>query len=131
MGMSKVSISSSLRSRMKASKESSAYRRREWTRMANTLLLDNTLATTFGMIPWKQAVDHFIDFGMTFGNSVFAVYAQAYGAQGQHVSVIGDLVPTLERSFQAGGIHLVAVPIDYSDNQRVLVDEVRRRARAT
>ncbi|HEV7383882.1 MAG TPA: thiamine pyrophosphate-dependent enzyme, partial [Phenylobacterium sp.] len=85
------------------------------------VLVDNA----FGMIRWKQAVDHFADFGMTFGNPDFALYAQAYGAHGHDVTKIGDLVPTLEAAFQAGGVHLVAIPIDYSENQRVLVDELR------
>jgi len=40
------------------------------------------------------------------------------------------LAPTLERAFQTGGVHLVAVPIDYSENKRVLVDELRHRSPA-
>jgi len=64
---------------------------------------------------------------MTFGNPDFALYAQAYGAKGHHVTEIGDFVPTLEAAFNAGGVHLVAVPIDYSENKRVLVDELRDR----
>ena len=36
-----------------------------------------------------------------------------------------ELIPTLEAAFKAGGVHLVAVPIDYSENTRVLVDELR------
>ena len=36
-----------------------------------------------------------------------------------------ELRPTLEAAFKAGGVHLVAVPIDYSENTRVLVDELR------
>jgi acetolactate synthase-1/2/3 large subunit len=88
------------------------------------VLVDNA----FGMIRWKQAADHFADFGMTFGNPDFALYAQAYGAHGRHVTEIGDLAPVLEAAFQAGGVHLVAIPIDYSENQRVLVDELRNRA---
>jgi acetolactate synthase-1/2/3 large subunit len=86
--------------------------------------------SAFGMIRWKQAVDGFADFGMTFGNPDFARYAQAYGARGRHVSAIADFVPALEAAFAAGGVHLVAVPIDYSENQRVLVDELRDRLRA-
>ena len=81
----------------------------------------------FGMIRWKQAVDGFPDFGMTFGNPDFARYAQAYGAQGRRVNDVAQLVPALEAAFQAGGVHLLAVPIDYSENRRVLVDELRER----
>jgi acetolactate synthase I/II/III large subunit len=78
----------------------------------------------YGMIRWKQSVDHFPDFGMTFGNPDFAKYAEAYGARGTRVEAIGDFIPTLERAFSEGGVHLVAVPIDYSENQRVLVEEL-------
>ena len=86
--------------------------------------------SAFGMIRWKQAVDGFADFGMTFGNPDFALYAQAYGAEGHRLTEIGDFVPTLEAAFDAGGVHLVAVPIDYSENKRVLVDELRDRQKS-
>jgi acetolactate synthase I/II/III large subunit len=81
----------------------------------------------FGMIRWKQAVDHFPDFGMTFNNPDFVKYAEAYGARGTRVEAIDDFIPTLEKAFAAGGVHLIAVPIDYSENTRVLVDELRER----
>jgi acetolactate synthase-1/2/3 large subunit len=81
----------------------------------------------FGMIRWKQAVDHFPDFGMTFGNPDFVKYADAYGAKGTRVGEVAELRPALEAAFSAGGVHLVVVPIDYSENKRVLVDELRQR----
>jgi acetolactate synthase-1/2/3 large subunit len=81
----------------------------------------------YGMIRWKQAVDHFADFGMTFGNPDFVSYAQSYGGHGHRVASAADLVPTLEAAFAAGGVHIVAVPIDYSENTRVLVDELGGR----
>ena len=65
------------------------------------------------MIRWRQAVDGFADFGMTFGNPGFARCAQAYGAQGRHVTDSANFGPALEAAFTAGGVHLIAVPIDY------------------
>ena len=62
------------------------------------------------MIRWKQAVDGFPDFGMSFGNPDFVRYAEAYGAKGSRVSAVEDLVPTLEAAFAGGGVHLVEVP---------------------
>jgi acetolactate synthase-1/2/3 large subunit len=85
----------------------------------------------YGMIRWKQAVDKFPDFGMTFGNPDFVKYASAYGARGTRVAAIGELVPSLESAFAAGGVHVVAVPIDYSENERVLVKELRDRLSAS
>jgi acetolactate synthase-1/2/3 large subunit len=81
----------------------------------------------YGMIRWKQAVDQFPDFGMTFGNPDFVAYAKAYGARGSRVTSAEALVPTLEAAFKGGGVHLVDCPIDYSENTRVLVEELRNK----
>ncbi|HYZ20990.1 MAG TPA: acetolactate synthase large subunit [Rhodopila sp.] len=82
----------------------------------------------YGMIRWKQAVDGFADFGMTFGNPDFVAYAKAFGVKGSRVESADGLVPTLEAAFAGGGVHLVTVPIDYSENIRVLIDELRAHA---
>jgi acetolactate synthase-1/2/3 large subunit len=84
--------------------------------------------SAYGMIRWKQAVDGFPDYGMSFGNPDFVRYAQAYGAKGSRVGAVEDLVPALEAAFAGGGVHLVEVPIDYSENTRVLVEELRNRS---
>jgi acetolactate synthase I/II/III large subunit len=89
------------------------------------LILDDS---AYGMIRWKQAADNFPDYGLTFGNPDFVKYAESYGARGWRVSATGDLIPTLEEAFNAGGVHVVAVPIDYSENTRVLIEELRNRA---
>jgi acetolactate synthase I/II/III large subunit len=86
------------------------------------ILQDNA----YGMIRWKQAVDSFTDWGLTFGNPDFVKYAESYGAKGSAVDSVDGLTPALEAAFKAGGVHLIAVPIDYSENERVLVDELRR-----
>ncbi|MGA2952137.1 MAG: acetolactate synthase large subunit [Caulobacteraceae bacterium] len=82
----------------------------------------------YGMIRWKQAVDGFPDFGMTFGDPDFVAYARAYGAEGARVTTADGLAPALEAAFQAGGVHVVACPVDYSENVRVLVDELKAHA---
>jgi acetolactate synthase I/II/III large subunit len=86
------------------------------------LLQDNA----FGMIRWKQEADGFPDFGMTFGNPDFAAYARAYGAKGSRVETADGLIPLLQAAFEEGGVHLIAVPIDYSENKLVLIDELCR-----
>ncbi len=87
------------------------------------ILQDNA----YGMIRWKQAVDQFPDFGLSFGNPDFVLYAKAYGATGHRIESIDSFVPTLETAFQSGGVHLITIPIDYSENVRVLVDELQAR----
>jgi acetolactate synthase-1/2/3 large subunit len=37
------------------------------------------------------------------------------------------LAPALEAAFQQGGVHIVSVPVDYSENTRVLIDELQNR----
>jgi acetolactate synthase I/II/III large subunit len=86
------------------------------------ILQDNA----YGMIRWKQEVDGFADFGMTFGNPDFPAYARAYGAKGHRIETADGLIPALQAAFREGGAHLIAVPIDYSENKRVLIDEFRR-----
>ena len=83
----------------------------------------------YGMIRWKQAVDNFADWGLAFGNPDFVKYADAYGAKGRRVETADALVATLEAAFSEGGVQLVTVPVDYSENSRVLVDELRNRVR--
>jgi acetolactate synthase-1/2/3 large subunit len=88
------------------------------------ILQDNA----YGMIRWKQAVDRFPDFGMTFGNPDFVAYANAYGLKGSRVESADGLAAALETAFAEGGVHLVTLPIDYSENSRVLVEELRAHA---
>ena len=86
------------------------------------ILQDNA----YGMIRWKQTVDSFADWGLTFGNPDFVKYAESYGAKGSRVDSADGLIPALEAAFAGAGVHLISVPVDYSENIRVLVDELRK-----
>jgi len=78
----------------------------------------------YGMIRWKQAVDGFPDFGMDFSNPDFELYAKAYGAQGHRIKSTDTFLPTLEAALDAGGVHLITVPVDYRENTRVFIEEL-------
>jgi acetolactate synthase-1/2/3 large subunit len=82
----------------------------------------------YGMIRWKQAVDGFPDFGMSFGNPDFVAFAKAHHVKGSRVESADGLAPTLEAAFADGGVHLVIAPVDYSENGRVLIEELRAHA---
>jgi acetolactate synthase I/II/III large subunit len=56
------------------------------------ILQDNA----FGMIRWKQAVDGFVDYGMTFGNPDFVTCAGAYGIKGSSVNDADGLASALD-----------------------------------
>ncbi len=82
----------------------------------------------YGMIRWKQAEAGLPDWGLEYGNPDFVKYAESYGASGHRVKVTEDFVPILEKCFRDGGVHVVEAPVDYSENKRVLIDELAQRA---
>ncbi len=82
----------------------------------------------YGMIQWKQANLGFDRFGLEYGNPDFVSYARSYGAQGHRVSDAKELLPLLEHCLTTPGVHLVEVPVDYRDNDRILNHEIRERS---
>ena len=78
----------------------------------------------YGMIRWKQAHMGLPDFGMALGNPDFVKYAEAFGAHGHRTARAADLAPIIERAFASGGVHVVDVPIDYSENDLILNREI-------
>ena len=83
--------------------------------------------SSYGMIRWKQYGMGYPDFGLEFNNPDFVTYAQAYGASGHRVGSAAELVPLLEGCYAQGGVHLVDLPVDYSENKKVLVDMLRQK----
>ncbi len=83
----------------------------------------------YGMIKWKQADMEFDDFGLDLGNPDFVKYADSFGAQGHRVEKKTDIAQLLEQCLGSPGVHLVDVPIDYSDNDRILNREIREKSR--
>ena len=73
----------------------------------------------FGMIQWKQDQEDFSRFGLDYGNPDFVAYANAYGATGHRINSADELVPKLTHAMDAGGVHVIEVPVDYSENDRV------------
>lgn len=89
-----------------------------------TILNDNS----YGMIRWKQAIVGFEDWGLEFGNPDFVKYAESYGATGHRIEATEDFLPTINSAFEAGGVHIIEVPIDYVENTRVLIEELAQKA---
>ncbi len=79
----------------------------------------------YGMIKWKQANMKFTNFGMDMGNPDFVKYAQAYGARGHRPHSADEFAPLLAQTVEAPGVDLIEVPVDYSDNDRILNREIR------
>lgn len=81
----------------------------------------------YGMIKWKQAGMGFPDFGLDYGNPDFVKYAQSYGAQGHRLKSTEELPDLLNKCLDAKGVQLIEVPVDYSENEKVLIDELNAR----
>ena len=83
----------------------------------------------YGMIRWKQAHMRLDDYGLAFGNPDFIQYAQSYGAKGYRVNSAAELLPLLQACQQEHAVHVIDVPVDYSDNNRILNEEIRQLSR--
>ncbi len=83
----------------------------------------------YGMIKWKQANMNFKDFGLDFGNPDFVQYARSYGASGHRLERTDDLVPLLRSCMGAEGVQVIDVPVDYSDNDRILNREIAEKSK--
>lgn len=82
--------------------------------------------SSYGMIRWKQANMGLEDWGLGFGNPDFVKYAESYGARGHRVESAAQLPDLLGRCLAAKGVQLIDCAIDYSDNDRILNNEIKR-----
>ena len=88
------------------------------------ILRDNA----YGMIKWKQANMGLTNFGLDYGNPDFLKYAESYGANGYRVGSAAELLPLLQKCHAEHGVHVIEVPVDYSDNDRILNHEIQSRS---
>ena len=84
--------------------------------------------SAYGMIKWKQAHMHFADYGLDFTNPCFVKYADSYGATGHRLEATDDFLPLIRECQQQGSVHLIDVPIDYSENDHILNVELPKRS---
>ncbi|NZA28419.1 acetolactate synthase large subunit [Luteimonas sp. SJ-92] len=84
----------------------------------------------YGMIKWKQQHEDYPNFGMDLGNPDFVKYAEAYGARGHRPSSAAEFLPLLRRVLETPGVDLIDVPLDYSDDDRILNDDIPRLSAA-
>jgi len=59
------------------------------------------------------------------GNPDFVKYAESYGARGHRPNSAAEFASLLERTLEEPGFDLIEVPIDYSDNDRILNNEIK------
>lgn len=84
----------------------------------------------YGMIKWKQSQEGYPEFGMDYGNPDFVKYAESYGARGHRVESAAAFAPLLHGLLDRPGVDVVEVPIDYSDDDRILNEDIPRLSAA-
>ncbi|MCH7548269.1 MAG: acetolactate synthase large subunit [Candidatus Krumholzibacteriota bacterium] len=82
----------------------------------------------YGMIKWKQDQMGLPSYGLDYGNPDFVKYAESYGASGYRLEATEDLVGLIDSCYEAKGVHVIEVPVDYSDNDRILNHEIKERS---
>lgn len=82
----------------------------------------------YGMIKWKQSNMGFDNFGLDYGNPDFVKYAESYGAHGHRVERAQELAPLISECHGKPGVHVIDVPVDYSENDRILNHEIQERS---
>lgn len=79
----------------------------------------------YGMIKWKQEAMGFDSYGLDFKNPDFVAYARSYGARGHRVARTDELLPLMKQCLDAPGVDVIDVPVDYSENHRILHEEIK------
>ncbi|MDA8717481.1 acetolactate synthase large subunit [Alphaproteobacteria bacterium] len=85
------------------------------------ILNDNS----YGMIRWKQAGSGFEDWGLEYNNPDFVKYAESYGAHGHSITSVTGFIETVDRAYRQGGVHLIDLPVDYSQNVKELITDLK------
>lgn len=81
----------------------------------------------YGMIRWKQEDFGYEDYGLSFSNPDFVMYAQSYGAQGYRPTDDASFIRQLEHSLKTDGVHVIDLPVDYSLNHPILNELIKQK----
>ena len=81
----------------------------------------------YGMIKWKQRGMDYPYFGLDFANPNFIHYAESYGAKGYRITKNDAFVSQLSYCLNNPGVHLIEVPVDYSENEKVFLKELQNK----
>ena len=84
----------------------------------------------YGMIKWKQANMGLVNYGLDYGNPDFVKYAESYGAHGYRVEGSGELLELMKKCHNTDGVHVIEVPVDYTENDQILNEDIRKLSAA-
>ena len=81
----------------------------------------------FGLIEWHENKKFDASFGVDFMNPDFVKLAESFGAHGMKIEKAEDFRPQLEYALKAGGVWLMDVKVDYSENMK-LTEKLRNNS---
>lgn len=74
---------------------------------------------SYGLIKWKMDFELGRHDQVDFTNPDLVAYAESFGAHGHLIESADQIAPTIEAAFEAGGVHVIACPVDYSENMKL------------
>ncbi|MCG8708677.1 acetolactate synthase AlsS [Brenneria sp. 4F2] len=91
-------------------------------RLKSNLLHIIWVDNAYNMVEIQEQKKYHRSSGVKFGPIDFKVYAEAFGAAGFAVEAEDELVSKLRQAMDTQGPAVIAIPVDYSDNQRLMED---------
>jgi acetolactate synthase I/II/III large subunit len=74
----------------------------------------------YGLIGWKQDLQFGRRAAVSFDNPDFVQLAESFGAKGYRIASAGELLPTLRKALDDAAVSLIACPVDYAENTRLV-----------
>jgi len=74
----------------------------------------------YGLIGWKQDIHFGRRAAVSFDNPDFVRYAESFGARGYSIRAAGELLPTLRKALDDDAVSVIACPVDYRENARLV-----------
>jgi len=74
----------------------------------------------YGLIRWKEEIHLGRTAAVSFGNPDFVQLAESFGARGYQIGSAGELLPTLRSALDDDVVSVIACPVDYSENARLI-----------
>ncbi len=74
----------------------------------------------YGLIRWKEELHLGRTAAVSFGNPDFVQLAQSFGAKGYRIGAADELLPTLQRALAEEAVSVIACPVDYTENARLV-----------
>ncbi|HET9311099.1 MAG TPA: acetolactate synthase large subunit [Actinomycetota bacterium] len=74
----------------------------------------------YGLIGWKQDIHFGRQAAVSFSNPDFVQLAESFGAKGYEIGAADELAPTLRKALDDDAVSIVACPVDYAENARLI-----------